>query len=155
MLYQFLSTHRNELVKRCLSKAALRSQTDPETDTNADADADAEKTRFGIPLFLSQLIKTLEIEQSASPQASHDVSGSALGSSGQSEIGESATRHGRELSELGYTVEQVVHDYGDLCQAITDMAHELAEPISADEFRTFNRCLDNGIADAVTEFTHH
>ena len=146
MLYQFLSTHRDELVNRCLIKATVRSET--------ESGADAEKTRFGIPLFLSQLIKTLAIEQTARPQASHDVSGSALGSSGHSEIGESATRHGRELSELGYTVEQVVHDYGDLCQAITDMAHELAEPISADEFRTFNRCLDNGIADAVTEFTH-
>ena len=122
MLYQFLSTHRDELVNRCLIKATVRSET--------ESGADAEKTRFGIPLFLSQLIKTLEIEQSARPQASHDVSGSALGSSGHSEIGESATRHGRELSELGYTVEQVVHDYGDLCQAITDMAHELAEPIS-------------------------
>lgn len=145
MLYQFLTTHREELIERCLSKAALRSQADP--------DADTEKTRFGVPLFLNQLIKTLEIEQTAMPQASLSVSGSPIGSSQQSEIGKSATCHGRELSELGYTVEQVVHDYGDLCQAITDMAHELAEPISADEFRTFNRCLDNGIADAVTEFT--
>ena len=145
MLYQFLSTHRDDLVKRCLSKAALRSETPSESDV--------EKTRFGVPMFLDQLIKTLEIEQTATPQASRTVSGSATGASKESEIGKSATRHGRELSELGYTVEQVVHDYGDLCQAITDMAHELNEPISADEFRTFNRCLDNGIADAVTEFT--
>ena len=145
MLYQFLTTHRDELIERCLAKASLRSQT--------DLDAEAEKTRFGVPLFLNQLIKTLEIEQTSTPEASLSVSGAALGFSQQSEIGKSATCHGRELSQLGYTVEQVVHDYGDLCQAITDMAHELAEPISADEFRTFNRCLDNGIADAVTEFT--
>ena len=145
MLYQFLSNHRGELVSRCLSKSAARLDTTP--------DADAEQTSFGVPLFLDQLIKTLQIEQTATPSLSRDVSGSAAGSSEQSEIGKSATQHGRELSELGYTVEQVVHDYGDLCQAITDMAHELAEPISADEFRTFNRCLDNGIADAVTEFT--
>lgn len=145
MLYQFLSNHRGELVSRCLSKSAARLDTTP--------DADAEQTSFGVPLFLDQLIKTLQIEQTATPSLSRDVSGSAAGSSEQSEIGKSATQHGRELSELGYTVEQVVHDYGDLCQAITEMADELAEPISADEFRTFNRCLDNGIADAVTEFT--
>ena len=145
MLYQFLTTHRDKLIERCLAKSALRSQT--------DLDAEAEKTRFGVPLFLNQLIKTLEIEQTSTPGASLGVSGAALGFSQQSEIGQSATCHGRELSQLGYTVEQVVHEYGDLCQAITDMAHELAEPISADEFRTFNRCLDNGIADAVTEFT--
>ena len=146
MLYKFISSHRKELVKRCVQKSASRFNTSPDTD--------AEKTRFGVPLFLEQLIKTLEIEQTASPLTSRSVSGSASGSSQKSEIGKSATRHGRELSELGYTVEQVVHDYGDLCQAITEMAHELAEPITADEFRTFNRCLDNGIADAVTEFTH-
>ena len=145
MLHQFLTSHRDELVKRCLTKVAVRS------DSSSEADAD--KTRFGVPMFLDQLIKTLKIEQTATPLASRSVSGSATGASRKSEIGKSATRHGQELSDLGYTVEQVVHDYGDLCQAITDMAHELAEPISADEFRSFNRCLDNGIADAVTEFT--
>jgi signal transduction histidine kinase len=52
----------------------------------------------------------------------------------------------------GFTVEQVVHDYGDLCQAITDLAVENNVPIEVGEFRTLNRCLDNGIADAVMEF---
>ena len=47
---------------------------------------------------------------------------------------------------------QVVHDYGDLCQAITDVAIEQNAAVSAAEFRTLNRCLDNAIADAVTEF---
>jgi signal transduction histidine kinase len=50
-------------------------------------------------------------------------------------------------------VDQVVHDYGDLCQAITDLAVERDAPFSVDEFRTLNRCLDNAIADAVTEFS--
>jgi hypothetical protein len=39
-----------------------------------------------------------------------------------------------------------------VCQAITTLAVEQATPISADEFRTLNRCLDNAIADAVTAF---
>ena len=147
MLYKFLTAHSDELVKRCLTKAMLRSELE------LDLGVDAGKTRFGIPLFLNQVIKTLEIEHAGEPSASQSVSGSAIGSSSDSEIGQSATRHGRELSELGYTIEQVVHDYGDLCQAVTDMANELGESITADKFRTFNRCLDNGIADAVTEFT--
>jgi hypothetical protein len=54
---------------------------------------------------------------------------------------------------LGFTIEQVVHDCGDLCQAITDLAFERSVPIEIDEFRTLNRCLDNGIADAVMEFS--
>jgi signal transduction histidine kinase len=69
-----------------------------------------------------------------------------------SEIGVTAALHGRELSQQGFTVDQVVHDYGDLCQAITDLAFERGASIATDEFRTLNRCLDNGIADAVTEY---
>jgi signal transduction histidine kinase len=49
-------------------------------------------------------------------------------------------------------VEQVVHEYGDLCQSIGDLAFSKRATVSVDEFRTLNRCLDNGIADAVTEF---
>ena len=69
-------------------------------------------------------------------------------------MGELATLHGRELSDHGYTIEQVVHDYGDLCQAITDLAREMDEPIEVAEFRTLNRCLDKAIADAVNAFSH-
>ena len=46
-----------------------------------------------------------------------------------------------------------MHDYGDVCQSVTDLAVELRAPISTDDFRTLNRCLDNAIAGAVTEFT--
>ena len=52
----------------------------------------------------------------------------------------------------GYTLDQVVHDYGDLCQAVTELALEQNAPITTGEFRTLNRCLDNAIADAVTAF---
>lgn len=144
MLHQFIFHNRDELVNRCLIKAAERSEVT----------ADKPNARYGISVFIDQLIKTLEVEQTAAPLQSREVSGPAGGPSEYSEIGESATQHGRELSELGFTVEQVVHDYGDLCQAITDLAHEMDEPIKNDEFRTLNRCLDNAIADAVTEFTY-
>ena len=51
------------------------------------------------------------------------------------------------------SVDQVVHDCGDLCQAITDLAFERDALFSIDEYRTLNRCLDNAIADAVSEFS--
>ena len=44
-----------------------------------------------------------------------------------------------------------MHGYGDVCQSVTELAVELAAPISADDFRTLNRCLDDAIAGAVTE----
>jgi signal transduction histidine kinase len=45
-----------------------------------------------------------------------------------------------------------VHDYGDLCQAVTELALEMDLPIATDDFRTLNRCLDDAIASAVTEY---
>jgi signal transduction histidine kinase len=109
----------------------------------------------GIPLFLDQLIKTLQVEQTSEPMRSREVSGPAGGGGPVlSEMGAAAALHGRELLQQGFTVDQVVHDYGDLCQAITDLAFERKAPIEIDEFRTMNRCLDNGIAGAVTEYAY-
>jgi signal transduction histidine kinase len=94
----------------------------------------------GVPLFLDQLADTLRREQQTSARpTSAEMTGSAL-------------LHGGELRKAGFTLGQVVHGYGDVCQAITGLAMELEAPISADEFRTLNRCLDEAIAQAVTEF---
>jgi hypothetical protein len=142
MLHEFLTINRSDLIERCRLKVTKRL---------APRVTDAELAH-GIPAFLDQLIKTLQVEQTSEPLLSRRVSGPAGGGPAASEIGATATLHGRELSLQGFTVEQVVHDYGDLCQAITDLAFERGAPIDIDEFRTLNRCLDNGIADAVTEY---
>jgi signal transduction histidine kinase len=55
------------------------------------------------------------------------------------------------LLTLGFTVSQVVHDYGDICQAVTELAVKQNAPITTEEFHTLNRCLDTAIAEAVTE----
>jgi signal transduction histidine kinase len=108
-----------------------------------------------MPLFLDQLITMLRAEAHAPEPVSHGRNSRATkpGQAG-TEMGVSATRHGRELMRGGYTVEQVVRDYGDLCQEITGLAMERDVPIRVGEFRTLNRCLDDGIADAVTEFAY-
>ena len=62
--------------------------------------------------------------------------------------------HGHDLLLQGFTISQVVHDYGDVCQSVTDLAVETDAPISSDDFRTLNRCLDDAIAGAVTEYAH-
>ena len=64
----------------------------------------------------------------------------------------SATKHGDEMLRLGYTVAQVVYDYGNVCQAVTELAVELNATITINEFRILNRCLDDAIAQAVTEY---
>jgi signal transduction histidine kinase len=145
MLHEFLSQNRGELIQRCREKVAVR----------ASPGATEDELEHGVPFFLDQLIKTLRLEQTANPMDSRKVSGpSGGGRPALSELGDMAARHGGELMKRGFTVEQVVHDYGDLCQAITDLAFELSEPVEVDEFRTLNRCLDNAIAMAVTEYNY-
>ena len=68
------------------------------------------------------------------------------------EVGRTAALHGAELRRQGYSVGQVVHDYGDVCQSVTELASEHRLSITVDEFRTLNQCLDNAIADAVTSY---
>src|SRR6186713_1329476 len=136
MLHEFLTNNRADLIERCRLKVAERSA--PRV-TQAELE-------HGIPLFLDQLIKTLRVEQTSEPMRSRKVSGPSGGNPVLSEIGATAARHGRELLQHGFTVDQVVHDYGDLCQAITDLAFEHGVAIQVDEFRTLNRCLDNAIA---------
>ena len=145
MLHEFLITNRIELIDRCRLKAAQRP---------APKATDAE-LEHGIPLFLGQLIETLRAEQP--PAHNPSPEGTAQSDAerpGSTEIGVSAARHGRELLEQGFTVDQVVHGYGDLCQAVTEMAFEDGAAIGVDEFGTLNRCLDIAIADAVLEFSY-
>jgi hypothetical protein len=106
-----------------------------------------------VPLFLDQLTRTLEAEEANEAGESMRISGASGGDSlALSEMGVAAAAHGSQLLKLGFSVDQVVHDYGDLCQAITDLAFERDAPFAIDEFRTLNRCLDNAIADAVLAY---
>jgi signal transduction histidine kinase len=143
MMHEFLSENRGELIERCRMKVAQRPSP---RATEAELD-------HGITLFLDQIIKTLKAEESVQPRETLRMSGPSGGADAVfSEMGAAAKEHGRELLQHGFTIDQVVHDYGDLCQSVTELAVELNSPISNDEFRTLNRCLDNAIAVAATEF---
>lgn len=142
MLQDFLYNNRTELIDRCREKFARRSAPT----------ASAAELQHGIPVFLDQLISTLRVEQSSDPNSRNDASLSGGRMPDSSAIGASATQHGCELLQQGFTVDEVVHNYGDLCQAITGLAFENEAAINVDEFRTLNRCLDDAIAGAVTEF---
>jgi signal transduction histidine kinase len=100
----------------------------------------------GVPLFLSQLASAL-----ARPRlgAARDSPSSAQASA---QISETAALHGHDLLRHGYTVAQVVHAYGDVCQIVTELATETQAAISSEDFRNFNRHLDDAIAGAVTAY---
>lgn len=144
MLHEFLTANRQELIDRCTEKMSQRSSRAP----------DPAELAHGIPFFLDQLTLTLRLDDALNAAGSLKVSGTGFGgaASSASEIGVTAGKHGNELLERGFSVGEVVHDYGDLCQAVTELACEKNAAIGAQEFRTLNRCLDNAIADAVTAY---
>lgn len=137
-MHTFLNAHRIELIRRCREKVADRLRP---SGITADV-------KHGVPLLLQQLIDTLGPGQ-------FDYSG--RGREGMPavyppEISRTAALHGLEMKRCGYTVDQVVHDYGDVCQAVTEMAIEENASIDSDDFRILNGCLDNAIAGAVTAY---
>ena len=129
MLHEFLTANRAALITRCKTKAAKRFVP---SETPAALE-------HGVPLFLQQFVESLRLQQKPSE--------SWLTPAG-TEISRAAGIHGADLLRQGYSVEQVVHDYGDVCQSVTELATEQDKSISTDEFRTLNRCLDDAIAEA-------
>src|ERR1700730_1974466 len=144
MLHEFLTANRKVLIDRC--RITVGGRSDPK--------ATEDELVHGIPPFLDQLIETLKVEQSSESQDNPLTVRNARGEVA-SNVGTTAALHGRDLFLEGFTIEQVVRDYGDVCQAVTNLAVETGALISVDEFRTFNRCLDNAIAGAVTEYAKH
>jgi signal transduction histidine kinase len=125
MLEEFITLNRDVIIERCRAKVAARSIPAPsEAEIN-----------HGVPLFLDQLVAALR-----------------SGHSAERAIDRSAGQHGHDLLLQGFTVSQVVHDYGDVCQTITEMALETNAPIATDDFRMLNKCLDEAIAGAVTMY---
>lgn len=125
MLQEFIEVNREEIIRRCRGKVATRSIPAPS----------AAEIDHGVPLFLDQLVTALR-----------------SGGTSTLEIDRSAGEHGHDLLLKGFTVSQVVHDYGDVCQTITELAGETNAPISIEDFRMLNCCLDDAIASAVTVY---
>jgi hypothetical protein len=145
MLHEFLSSNREELIRRCRSKVSRRDSPPVTPD----------ELEHGVPLVLEQLVWALRCEEE-SPGLDRDRTvGPPRRTPAAVESSRTAALHGKQLLEQGYTVEQVVHDYGDICQAITELATERDASVTVDEFHTFNRLLDNAIADAVGSYGRH
>src|ERR1051325_11627554 len=99
VLYEFISLNRDNIVRRARDR--VRSRPWPAVS--------GRELEHGAPLFLTQLEETLRLAGTSSPCASDA-------------IGSAAARHGAELLVAGFNVAQVVHDYGDICQTVTELA---------------------------------
>ena len=96
MLREFLSENREELIERCRFKVRMRRAPR----------ATPRELSHGVPLFLDQLLEVFphaaRLDDGKDPaHTDHDIA-------------VTAARHGQELASHDFTIEQVVHDYGDL-----------------------------------------
>jgi hypothetical protein len=106
------------------------------------------EAKHGVHIFLTQLRGALDDEAKRDPlqQAQPDPPTNP-------DIERTAALHGHDLLSLGFSVGEVVHDYGDVCQAVTELAVEQNVDIGVAEYHTLNRCLDNAIASAVSAWS--
>ncbi len=123
-LHTFITQHRDEIIGLCLAKAARRG-----------SDADPAADQHGVPIFLNQVVRVM-----------------LLGLEASAPLTRTALLHGQELHAQGVAASDVVHSYGDVCQAVTELATKEDAQITPDEFRVLNGCLDDAIAGAVTAF---
>jgi signal transduction histidine kinase len=130
MLSEFITTNRVEILSS--AREYIQARKWP-----AVSDVELEN---GLPKFLTQLTETLRLRDTSKPYE-------------RNTIGHTAGQHGSEALAEGFSLAQVVHDYGDICQAITNVAVKKKAQISAEDFQTLNLCLDDAIAGAVTEFS--
>jgi hypothetical protein len=101
MLADFVISNRNAIIDGARARVALRTCPKPSDDELAN----------GIPVFLDQLTLALRQAESSNVIA-------------HGQLAQTASRHGLDLFRMGLTIAQVVHDYGDVCQTITELAVE-------------------------------
>jgi signal transduction histidine kinase len=125
MLFEFIAKHRDVLIARAPAMSTARW---------GPRATEVESTH-GVALFLDQL--SARLRAGVEP--------------GATQLESTASLRGGELLNAGLTIGQVVHDYGNICQAVTALAVESGTQFTAEDFRTLNLCLDIAIAEAVTE----
>ena len=158
MLYDFLRKHQKDILALTEKKTLELAGDHPSSD----------QLKRGLPIFLKQVIevihqagdpsdappKDLEAIARAADKGDEPAMAEAARQPEEAELAKSAGLHGAELLRLGYTLSHVVHAYGAMCQAVTEVATNKNFPIEASEFHALNRCLDVAIAGAVTEYQH-
>ena len=130
MLDDFLVENRQTIIDRARAFVAARGSRTL---------GGAEQAANGVPAFVDQLVDALR-----RARITHIPDHQAIKSSG--------ALHGEDLLLSGVTIAQVVRDYGDVCQTITELVIEQGAAISATEFKTLNLCLDDATAEAVAAY---
>lgn len=130
MLHDFLTEERTVILDKAKEKSK-QGEKGRGSSTAMDQ---------GWGLFYDELTELMRQDE---PFASHNELGQHT---------QQAEKHGEEYLRMGYTLSEVVHSYGIICQAITSHADEQKYQITSREFQQLNLSLDTAIAEAVTEY---
>ena len=126
MLHHLITSHRHEIIVNARHKVAQRPDPPP-TLTELER---------GVPLLLEQLTQILRGEIHL-----EDPTFTAIGAS--------EVQQANQLREADLTLPQVVQDYGDICDAITELAVRKRVSIAVEELQILNRCLETAVAEAT------
>ena len=137
MLHEFLQQYKKEIIQSCKDKVVADTASKPTTAL----------LQQGLPIFYDELIGVLQ----RTAATSHATYSSAAYVENRIKEGDAAA-HGKESLRLGYSISQVVHSYGAVCQAIMEYVQTKSYAITAREFQDLNFSLDCAIAEAVSEF---
>jgi signal transduction histidine kinase len=127
MLHSFIAAHQSEINHRVAQRLRMRDARNP-----------ADTPPPEVTAFVDQLAASLRDRRE--PRSTHPV-----------DIGVTATRYGANLVRAGKPITEAVQAYGDICQAVTQLAQEEDKTISAADFCVFNSCLDDAMGRAVSE----
>ena len=134
-LAQLLTDQRDAVMRRFV--AEVQRQAVPPTGTSRSSVIDH------IPSFLDDVVRELEGEKPV--RETQDVS----------DVSVAARRHGEQRWELGFDLDALVREYGVLRYCILMEAKQANVTISIDEFDKLAKCLNVGIAEAVTAYSGH
>jgi signal transduction histidine kinase len=128
-LHQFLSENRDQILRCTISNIAQGSPDGTEAEL-----------RDSLPELYDEVVARLRLEVGLPRQTAPTAHEKA------------AAAHGLQRLRLGFTITQLVHDYGALCNSITELAMQNGS-ITAQEYETLNQILDGAIAAAVSGYS--
>jgi signal transduction histidine kinase/CheY-like chemotaxis protein len=129
---QLLTEQRDAIVSRFVAEVARKTSPPPGASRSLLIDH--------IPIFLDEIVAEL------APGESLRISLDAVDTS------ETARQHGAQRWALGFELEMVVREYGILRHCILQVARAHGVQLSIDEFDALAKCLNVGVAEAVTEY---
>src|ERR1041384_1166671 len=125
-LHDVLASRRNEVMQRWLEEVqgTLHPASMPRVELIDH-----------LPAFLSQVVATLQRRESAADGL------------------DAAEDHGVQRLALGFSLDQVVREYGAMRTAIFAVAADAGVEIGAHDYEVIFDCVINGIAGAVSEYS--